>query len=282
MPASTPIQTSASLAELKGLIVLVGGGKMGGALLQGWLRLGLEPARVVVLDPEPSEAVTQLIKNGVRINPDKGKLGPASTIVLAVKPQVAASVLPGLKDVAGPDTLVLSIMAGKTLAFLEAGLPRAAAVRAMPNTPASIGRGITVAVAGAQTSAAQRDAAERLLAAVGAVEWVNDEGLLDAVTAVSGSGPAYVFLLAESLAKAGEAAGLPAALSAKLARLTVSGSGELLFQSGLEPAQLRANVTSPAGTTAAALSVLMADQGLDHLIEQAVGAATRRSRELAS
>ena len=283
MPAANLVPPSgASLAQLQGLIVLVGGGKMGGALLQGWLRLGLDPARVVVLDPEPSGTVAQFVQNGVRINPDTGTLGPASTLILAVKPQVAGSVLPGLKALAGPQTLVLSIMAGKTLAFLDAGLPGAAAVRAMPNTPAAIGRGITVAVANSHTSPAQRDAAERLLGAVGAVEWVDDEGLLDAVTAVSGSGPAYVFLLAESLARAGVAAGLPAALAAKLARLTVSGSGELLHQSGLEPAQLRANVTSPAGTTAAALSVLMADPGLHGLIEQAVGAATRRSRELGS
>src|SRR5206468_12097593 len=164
---------------------------------------------------------------------------------------------------------------------LERALPRAAIVRAMPNLPASIGRGITVAVANARVSARQRDLAEKLLGAIGAVEWVADEGLLDAVTAVSGSGPAYVFLLAETLAAAGVAAGLPADLSARLARATVAGSGELLHRSALDAATLRQNVTSPGGTTAAALDVLMAKNGLGALMDKAVAAATRRSRELA-
>jgi pyrroline-5-carboxylate reductase len=151
----------------------------------------------------------------------------------------------------------------------------------MPNTPAAIGRGITVAVANAQVSSAQRQLAGALLGATGAVEWIKDEALMDAVTAVSGSGPAYVFLLTESLARAGEKAGLPAELAMRLARATVAGSGELLHCSSVDPAVLRQNVTSPGGTTAAALDVLMAPDGLDVLMERAVAAATRRGREIA-
>jgi len=172
-------------------------------------------------------------------------------------------------------------MAGKTLRFLEGALGNCAIVRSIPNTPAAVGRGITVAVPNAKVSEKQRALSHTLLSSVGAVEWVDDEGLIDAVTAVSGSGPAYVFLLAESLARAGAAAGLPADLAARLARATVSGSGELLHRSPLDAATLRQNVTSPGGTTAAALGVLMAGDGLDPLMEKAVAAATKRSRELA-
>jgi pyrroline-5-carboxylate reductase len=167
------------------------------------------------------------------------------------------------------------------LRFLEAALPGAAVVRAMPNTPAAIGRGITVAVPNAHVSNAQRALVHELLSAVGAVEWVSDEGLMDAVTALSGSGPAYVFLLAETMARAGCLAGLPQVLAERLARATVAGSGELMSRSSLEPATLRQNVTSPGGTTAAALGILMADEGLQQLMTKAVTAATQRSRELA-
>jgi len=173
-------------------------------------------------------------------------------------------------------------MAGRTIAFLAGALPHnAAVVRAMPNTPAAIGRGITVAVPNSEVSPAQRQLADALLRATGAVEWIDDETLMDAVTAVSGSGPAYVFLLTESLARAGEKAGLPAELAVRLARATVAGSGELLRRSSVDAAVLRQNVTSPGGTTAAALEVLMAVDGLDPLMERAVAAATRRGRELA-
>jgi pyrroline-5-carboxylate reductase len=185
-----------------------------------------------------------------------------------------------LQPLTGPDTLVLSIMAGRTLGFLEQALP-GPVVRAMPNTPAAVGRGITVAVPNKQVSAAQRELAQLLLTAIGAVEWVEDEALMDAVTAVSGSGPAYVFLLAETLARAGEAAGLPPDLAARLARATVAGSGELLHRSPLDAATLRENVTSPGGTTAAALEVLRSPKGLQPLLTEAVAAATKRSRELA-
>jgi pyrroline-5-carboxylate reductase len=191
-------------------------------------------------------------------------------------------VLPDLTPLVGASTLVISIMAGRTLDFLARVLPgNVAIVRAMPNTPAAIGRGISVAVANARATPLQRDLAQGLLSAVGVVEWIDDEALMDAVTAVSGSGPAYVFLLAESLARAGATAGLPADLSGRLARATVAGSGELLHRVELDAATLRRNVTSPGGTTAAALDVLMGEGGLDQLMTEAVAAATRRSRALA-
>jgi pyrroline-5-carboxylate reductase len=201
--------------------------------------------------------------------------------VLAIKPQNAPEVLPGLLPLLGPKTLVISIMAGRTLRFLERSLPKAAIVRAMPNSPAAVGRGITVACRNARVTVAQRAIAHALLAATGEVEWIEDETLMDAVTAVSGSGPAYVFLLAETLAHAGRAVGLPASLAERLARVTVAGAGELLHRSELNPATLRANVTSPGGTTAAALDVLMGENGLEPLLTRAVIAATRRGRDLA-
>jgi pyrroline-5-carboxylate reductase len=267
------------LQDFKGTLVLVGAGKMGGAMLDGWLALGLDPARIAIQEPQPAPEIATLAARGVRINPSS--VTDASVIVIAVKPQVAADVVPPLKSLLRPGTVAVSVMAGKTLAFLQGALGDAAIVRSIPNTPAAIGRGITVAVPNAKVTAVQRALAHTLLGSTGAVEWVDDEGLIDAATAVSGSGPAYVFLLAESLARAGAAAGLPADLSARLARATVSGSGELLHQSPLDAATLRQNVTSPGGTTAAALSVLMADDGLDPLMTRAVTAATKRSRELA-
>jgi pyrroline-5-carboxylate reductase len=270
-----------ALSDFSGTLVLVGAGKMGSALLEGWLRLGLDGRNVAVIEPAPSPDVSALKVPGLRLNPDLRTLREPAVVVLAIKPQVAAEAIAPLRLVVGTATLVVSIMAGRTLQFLSTALDRAGAlVRAMPNTPAAIGRGITVAVP-LRTSSAQRQLAERLLAATGAVEWTDDETLMDAVTAVSGSGPAYVFLLAEALAQAGIAAGLPKALAEKLARETVAGSGELLHRSALDAAALRANVTSPGGTTAAALDVLMADDGFKTLMERAVAAATARSRELA-
>jgi pyrroline-5-carboxylate reductase len=254
---------------------------MGGAMLEGWLALGLDPHNVVVIEPQPSEEIVALSLKGIALNPPAGAIGNIGTIVLAVKPQAAAAAMPGVAALTGVGTLVISIMAGKTLSFLQSGLPDAAIVRAMPNTPAAVGRGITVAVPNGKVTPAEKERASRLLAASGSVEWIEDEALMDAVTAVSGSGPAYVFLLAETLAKAGVAAGLPAPLAARLARETVSGSGELLHRSPLDPATLRRNVTSPAGTTAAALGVLMAADGFEALMRQAVDAAARRSKELA-
>jgi len=274
--------STAPLRDVAGTLVLVGAGKMGGALLEGWMRLGLAPARVAIIEPQPSREIAALAGRGLRLNPPMNMVGEPAAIVVAVKPQNAAEIMPWLAQAVGGATVVLSIMAGKTLEFLAEALPDSAAiVRSMPNLPASIGYGITVAVPNRRVTAAQRDLAHKLLTATGAVEWVDDEALLDPVTALSGSGPAYVFLLAESLAKAGAAAGLPADLAARLARATVAGSGELLHRSPLDPATLRQNVTSPGGTTAAALEVLMSETGLDRLMREAVMAATRRSRELA-
>lgn len=261
-------------------VVLIGAGKMGGALLEGWISLGVDPARIVVIEPQPA-TVAAFAARGLRINPDAASLHPAA-IVIAVKPQVAPQVMPEVAALMATSTVAVSIMAGRTMAFLAGALPPGAAVvRAMPNTPAAIGRGITVAVPNAGVSHAQRQLADVLLAATGAVEWIDDETLMDAVTAVSGSGPAYVFLLAECLAHAGEKAGLPRGLAARLARATVAGSGELLERSPDDAAVLRQNVTSPGGTTAAALDVLMASDGLDPLMERAIAAATKRGRELA-
>ncbi|WP_315771834.1 MULTISPECIES: pyrroline-5-carboxylate reductase [unclassified Bradyrhizobium] len=266
------------LHQLTGTIVLAGAGKMGGAMLTGWLAGGLDPARVVVIEPMPSAEITALVARGVRLNPTAP--APAEVVIVAVKPQMFPDAGPALKPWVGDATLVLSIMAGTTIAGLQQTIG-GAVVRAMPNTPAAIGRGITVAVPAANVSAAQRALTDALLRATGAVEWVDDEALMDAVTAVSGSGPAYVFLLAEELARAGVAAGLPESLATKLARHTVSGAGELLRQSDLPSATLRQNVTSPGGTTAAALSVLMGTDGFQPLLTRAVAAATARSKELA-
>jgi pyrroline-5-carboxylate reductase len=276
------MSASNSLAGFTGTLVLVGAGKMGGAMIEGWLALGIDPKRIAIREPQPSAEIAALSARGVRINPDDAAVTDASVIILAVKPQVAGEVVPGLRALLRPRTVAISIMAGKTLGFLEGALGAGAAiVRSMPNTPAAIGRGITVAVPNRKVDEAQRALSHTLLGSVGAVEWVQDEALMDAVTAVSGSGPAYVFLLAETLARAGAAAGLPADLAARLARATVSGSGELLHRSPLDAATLRQNVTSPGGTTAAALSVLMAADGMDPLLDKAVAAAAKRSRELA-
>ena len=280
--STSPAQSEVSLRDFSGTLVLVGAGKMGGAMLEGWLGLGLDPARVAVIEPQPSGEIAGLAARGLKLNPAMNVVREPAAVVVAVKPQNAAEIMPWLAPIVGGSTVVLSIMAGKTIEFLAEALPPGTAiVRSMPNTPAAIGRGITVAVPNQRVTAAQRDLAHKLLVATGAVEWVEDEALLDPVTAVSGSGPAYVFLLAESLAKAGAAAGLPADLAARLARVTVAGSGELLHRSPLDPATLRQNVTSPGGTTAAGLDVLMADDGLDRVMRSAVEAATRRSRDLA-
>src|SRR5262245_8390932 len=270
-----------TLAKFRGTLVLVGAGKMGSAMLDGWLARGLKPRQIVVIEPQPGKVLKSLARRGLRLNP-KIKATVASAVVIAVKPQSASEALQPLAGYIDKSTLVLSIMAGRTIAFLEKSLPpRTAIVRAMPNTPAAIGRGISVAVANPNVSTHQRSQASKLLASIGKVEWVVDEALMDAVTALSGSGPAYVFLLAETMASAGIAAGLPPALATRLARETVAGAGELLHRSDVDAATLRQNVTSPGGTTAAALEVLMGPGGFDRLLTQAIGAATRRSRDLA-
>lgn len=271
---------SSLFSNIDGAIVLAGAGKMGGALLDGWIGSGIAADRVVALDPFPSDDIRAIAAKGLRLNPPATDVGKVAALVLAVKPQMFGEAAPRLKSLIAPSTLVVSIMAGVTIAGIERACG-GAVVRAMPNTPAAIGRGITVAVPATSVTPAQRDLADGLLRAAGKVEWVSDETLMDAVTAVSGSGPAYIFLLAEELARAGVAAGLPAELAMRLARETVAGSGELLHRSDLDAATLRKNVTSPGGTTAAALDVLMSNDGLQPLMTRAVAAATRRSKELA-
>ncbi|MCP1836006.1 pyrroline-5-carboxylate reductase [Bradyrhizobium sp. USDA 4532] len=272
--------SNSALTNTSGTIALAGAGKMGGAMLTGWLAQGLAPERVAVIDPHLSPEISALAAKGVRLNPQAKDLGTVDTLVVAVKPQSFRDAGAALKSFVGPSTLVVSIMAGTTTSALEE-VVGGAVVRAMPNTPAAIGRGITVAVPSKRVTAAQRAMTDALLKATGLVEWVDDESLMDAVTAVSGSGPAYVFLLAEELARAGVAAGLPEQLATTLARATIAGSGELLHRSDLPSATLRQNVTSPGGTTAAALEVLMANDGMQPLMTRAIAAAARRSRELA-
>ncbi len=270
-----------SLADA-GPILLVGAGKMGGALLEGWLSVGLDPACVTVLDPKPVPEIEALCASrGVALNPPAASPQPPDAVVLAIKPQNLDVAAPAAHQLIGPGTLLVSILAGKTIPDLRQRLPHArAVVRAMPNLPASIGRGATGAFANSETSEPQQAMAHTLLASVGAVEWLGSEALLDAVTAVSGSGPAYVFFLTECLARAGSDVGLPTDLAARLARATVVGAAELLAQSSLSPEQLRRNVTSPSGTTAAALDVLMGADGLEPLMRAAVYAAKRRGEEL--
>ncbi len=262
-------------------ILLLGGGKMGGAMLAGWRERGLAPSYVV----DPVSAAAALAGGGVQVVPSPAAIPPEfrpAAIVLAVKPQQADAALPGLAPFAAEGAVMLSIMAGRTVAGLRALLgPDAPVVRAMPNTPAAIRQGITVACPGPGISASQRSLCDSLLASVGEVAWVDDEGLIDAVTAVSGGGPAYVFLLAELLERAAAEQGIPLPLARRLARVTVAGSGALLAASSEDAATLRVAVTSPAGTTERALAVLMADAAWPALMSRAIDAATRRSRELA-
>jgi pyrroline-5-carboxylate reductase len=264
-------------------VVLVGCGQMGSAMLRGWLARGAAERFHIV---EPAGAPAALADAaGVEFHRSEGEL-PAGlaldAVVFAVKPQLIDQVLPPYRRWVRPQTLFVSIAAGTTIAGIARHLGDAAVIRCMPNTPAAIGRAITVACPNPRVSAAQRRLCEALLAAIGDSTWVEDEALMDAVTAVSGSGPAYVFLLIEALAEAGQRAGLPADLALTLARTTVAGAGELARLSPESPARLRENVTSPGGTTRAALDVLMAERGLPELLDRAVAAATARSRELAS
>jgi len=270
--------------KLDGPLLLAGAGNMGGAMLTGWLEQGLDPASIIVQDPSPPPRIAELLaRHRIAAVADVGELkAPPAVMLMAVKPQAMEDVFPPLARKVGPNTVVLSVAAGKTIAGFEAHLPpRVAVVRSIPNTPAAIGRGITVATANASVTAAQRATCDALLRSVGDVAWVDDEALIDPVTAVSGSGPAYVFYLAECLAAAGVKAGLEPELAMRLARATVAGSGELLHRSDLDAATLRQNVTSPNGTTYAALQVLMSDKGMAPLMAEAVAVATRRSRELA-
>ena len=262
-------------------LLLAGAGKMGGAMLRGWLKLGMPGERITIVDPFISAEMKALgMEHGISINPAAPGSAP-EVLVLAIKPQMLDEAAGDLAKFTGAGTLVISILAGKTIGDITARLAVKSVVRAMPNTPAAVGRGITGVAASTATSVAQQTQARALLGAIGGVVWLDSEDLIDAVTAVSGSGPAYVFYLVECMAKAGVSAGLPADLAMQLARATVEGSGELMFQDGATDAgQLRVNVTSPGGTTAAALDVLMADNGLAPLMERAILAAKRRAGDL--
>lgn len=264
--------------ETRGL-VLLGCGKMGSAMLQGWLAGGLSPASVWVQDPAPSDWVRA---QRVRVNEELPS--DPSIVLVAVKPQMMGEALPDMARLGGGGTLFLSVAAGVTLAGFEAVLgAKTPIIRAMPNTPAAVGKGITAMVGNGKASAKHLDLAEVLLSAVGQVVRLDDEAQMDAVTGVSGSGPAYVFHLIETMAAAGEAQGLAPALAMQLAKATVAGAGALAEAASEGPDQLRVNVTSPNGTTAAALEVLMhPDDGFPTLLRRAVGAATERSRELGS
>ena len=271
-------------AKLNRPLLLVGCGKMGSAMLSGWLDSGIAGGGVIVVEPAgaPKEFAS---RQGVTAVTDAAAL-PAGldpeVVVFAVKPQQMDAVAPAYRKFAGPGTVFLSIAAGKTIGYFAKHLGEAAAiVRAMPNTPAAIGQGITVCCSNAATSEAQQSMCRDLLAATGEAMVVEDEGLIDAVTALSGGGPAYVFLLIECLAEAGVQSGLPRDLADRLALVTVAGSGQLALAGDEPPAKLRENVTSPGGTTLEALKVLMAGDGLQPLLTRAIAAATRRSRELA-
>lgn len=265
-----------------GPIVLIGAGNMGGAMLAGWLKSGISGSDLLVIDPGPPPAMAKLIAdNGARHVTAAPEGLKAGVLFLAVKPQVMGAVLPPLKGLVGPETVVVSVAAGTTLSFMQSHLGEAAMVRAMPNTPAMIGRGVTGAFANGAVSAEKSELVHNLLKVSGPVEWVQTEADIDAVTAVSGSGPAYVFYLVECMAEAGRKAGLEADLAMRLARETVAGAGELLHQSPDDASKLRQNVTSPGGTTAAALNILMADDGMQPLFDKAIAAARKRAEELA-
>ncbi len=269
--------------KLSGPLLLVGCGKMGSALLEGWLERGLDPQDVSIIEPN-ADHLQGFLGRGVShaAAPEGLPEGLAPALMLfAVKPQMLAEALPNYRRYATAGAAAISIAAGWRLAAFEAALgPETAVVRAMPNTPAAVGRGMTVLCANARCGQSLRDLAGDLLGAVGEVAWVDDESLIDPVTAVSGGGPAYVFLLIECLAEAGVEAGLPADLAMQLARVTVAGAGQLVYQSSEPAATLRQNVTSPGGTTLEALKVLMAEDGLQPLMTRAIAAAAARSREL--
>ncbi|MFT5540635.1 MAG: pyrroline-5-carboxylate reductase [Alphaproteobacteria bacterium] len=263
-------------------LVLVGCGRMGGALLKGCLdQAVVTAADVTVIEPNDA-ARADAAKLGVRVAADAHSIATApDCLLIAVKPQALDAVLPGYQSFVG-GSVFLSIAAGRTTDSFTRGLGAAAAViRAMPNTPAQVGRGITALYANAQVSPAQKARADALMGAVGDVVWLEDEAQMDAVTAVSGSGPAYIFHVIEALAAAARAAGLPGPMAEQLARATVTGAAELAYRSEETAEALRRQVTSPGGTTEAALKVLMADKGLTELMTRAVKAAAERSRELA-
>ncbi|MCF6321591.1 MAG: pyrroline-5-carboxylate reductase [Rhizobiaceae bacterium] len=262
-------------------VILVGAGNMGGALIGGWLANGVPVSQITIVDPGPVQAMSQLIaEKGINHQFNADGIASADVLVIAVKPQVMGEVLHSVRHLASENTVTISVAAGKTVSFISEHLGVGAIVRAMSNTPALIQRGISVACANDKVSGDQKQQTTLLLETIGSVEWVEDEALIDAVTAVSGSGPAYAFLLVEALGDAAISAGLPEKLGRRLALETVAGAGELMMRSKLSPSTLRENVTSPGGTTKAALSVLMGEGGFGELMKKAVDEAAKRSREL--
>lgn len=262
-------------------VALVGAGQMGGALVRGWLAAirrggGL---KLAVLEPNfDPDLESQLAAAGAVLNPQD--VHTADVLVLAIKPQMFAEIAPSARRFIGPKTIVLSVMAGVTIASISRALETDRVIRAMPNTPGQIGKGVTAYVASSACPPAQRELAEQLLDPLGYVEQIPSERLMDVVTAVSGSGPAYVFLLAEVLAAAAEAEGLDREIASRLARQTVAGAGALMLETGESATTLRKQVTSPGGTTQAALDVLQSADGLGPVMRRAVSAAAQRSREL--
>lgn len=265
-------------------LVLIGAGKMGGAMLSGWLSGGLDGTQVYLRDPNPPADMAKLVaEKGLKLNFSLDEIAAQKprVVILAVKPQIMDAVLPELGALVQPGTLFLSIAAGVSLERLSDLLGgEAAIIRTMPNTPASVGKGVTAAIGNARVTDADRALCDDLLSSIGSVVWLSQEGEMDAVTALSGSGPAYVFALAETMAAAGEKLGLEPELAKQLARATVAGAGAMLDQMPDDAAVLRQNVTSPGGTTAAALDVLLGEDGLWQLMRTAMGAARARSREL--
>jgi pyrroline-5-carboxylate reductase len=262
------------------MILLVGAGRMGAALLKGWTARGIGP--VVAVEPQPSPQLRFLAKQGgVKLARSLDGIGKPNVCVVALKPQILKTEMPALRRFSQSGALMVSIAAGTTTRTLTRAWGRdSRIVRAMPNTPGSIGRGITALYAGANATAKDRAMAGKLLAALGDTFWVKKESLIDSVTAVSGSGPAYVFLLVEALAEAAQRQGLPRDIAMRLARATVAGSGALLDADQSSASDLRRAVTSPGGTTEAALKILMAENGLSRLMTRAVTAARKRAEEL--
>lgn len=264
-------------------IMLIGAGRMGGALVSGWLKSGISGASIRVVESNPSgELLAMANSGGVAVSTTPLDMMQHSAIILAVKPQAMADVVKLVRPIIRADTLVISIAAGKSFNYFEAALGEVALVRAMPNTPAVVGRGVTGAIGNARVTNKHHQLCDALLGAIGNVEWLKSETDIDAVTALSGSGPAYLFYAVECMAQAGVALGLDRALAMRLARHTFIGSAELLDRSNDDLRQLRENVTSPGGTTAAGLSVLTEKDSFQKLIIAAVGAARRRAHELAS
>lgn len=260
-------------------ILLIGAGKMGSAMVSGWVTNGLEPAKIMILDPMPNP---DLDVSGLSLNPAMNDIAARQPdiVILAVKPQMASDVVTEMREILPSDSLVLSIMAGLSLQRIEHLTGLSAIVRTMPNTPASLGAGASVLIASAAVSEQQKSQANALMSAIGTTAWIDNEGLMDAVTAISGSGPAYVFHFVEALAEAGEKLGLDSALAMSLARQTVAGAGRMLGELETSAAELRENVTSPNGTTQAGLEVLMQPDALSLLLEKTAAAAAQRSQNL--